>query len=98
MLSFRQKKGALTGIIWGLLSWVPYYTNHLNSIRGVFGIPAGLGLNLELALNKGDAFIYSILLGTGLGFVIGSLFDFVSKGIKIIIFFPPKKKFLKRGI
>ncbi|TYP56755.1 hypothetical protein [Thermosediminibacter litoriperuensis] len=92
MISKRQRKGVVIGIIWSLLAWIPYYTDYLGSVRGIIGIPAALGLNLELALNGGDSFVYSILLGAGMGFVIGSIVDFARNGIKIVGLFPQKKK------
>ncbi|ADL08209.1 hypothetical protein [Thermosediminibacter oceani] len=92
MISNIQRKGVVMGIIWSLLAWIPYYTDYLGSVRGIIGIPAALGLNLELALNRGDSFAYSILLGAGMGFVIGSIADFARNGIKIVGLFPRKKK------
>ncbi|AYO30044.1 MAG: hypothetical protein PWR06_2808 [Thermoanaerobacteraceae bacterium] len=99
MISIRQKKGVVIGVIWSLIAWVPYYTNYLGALRQILGIPAALGLNLELALGRGDAFVYSILLGAGLGFVFGSVADFAKNGIKIIGLFPHKKRrLLRRGL
>lgn len=100
MVSLAQKKGVMMGLTWGLLAWVPYYTNYLSSIRGVLGIPATLGLNLELALGKGDAFIYSLLLGMGLGFFAMTMVQILSKNIKVIGFLPirKKRKLLRRGL
>lgn len=99
MISKNQKRGVTLGIIWSLISWIPYYTDYLPTLRPIIGIPASLGLNLELLLDKGDSFAYSILLGAGIGFVISSLVDFAKDGIKIIGLFPRKKKKLyNRGL
>lgn len=99
MISKNQKRGVCLGIIWSLISWIPYYTDYLTAIQPIIGIPASLGLNLELLLNKGDSFAYSILLGAGIGFVVSSLVDFAKSGIKIIGLFPVKKKKLyNRGL
>ncbi|MDI3481285.1 MAG: hypothetical protein PWQ97_940 [Tepidanaerobacteraceae bacterium] len=99
MISISQKKGVLFGVIWSFIAWVPYYTDYLGTIRHVIGIPAALGLNLELSLGRGDAFIYSILLGAGLGFIFGSIVDFVKTGVKIVGLFPHKKRRLfRRGL
>ena len=88
MVSSLQRKGVMGGLIWGLLSWVPYYTNYWGRIRGVLGIPATLGLNLELASGRGDAFIYSLLLAIGLGFFFMTVFQIFRKSIKIVGFLP----------
>jgi len=53
MITSRQKKGVILGIIWSFIAWVPYYTEHLGRVRAFIGVPATLGLNLELALNLG---------------------------------------------
>ncbi|MCR4431881.1 MAG: hypothetical protein NUV45_12805 [Tepidanaerobacteraceae bacterium] len=99
MISIYQKKGIFIGVIWSFIAWIPYYTDHMGAIRQVMGIPAALGLNLELSLGRGDAFVYSILLGAGLGFVFGSLMDFIKNGVKIIGLFPHKKRrLLRRGL
>ncbi|WP_422443677.1 hypothetical protein [Thermoanaerobacterium sp. DL9XJH110] len=99
MVSARQRKGVVMGIIWGLMAWIPYYTDYLDSFREILGIPAALGLNLELALNRGDAFVFSILLGAGMGFVFGSTVDFFRTSVKIIGLFPAKKRrLLRRGL
>lgn len=99
MITKRQQAGVIMGIIWSLAAWVPYYTDYFSAIRQVLSIPASLGINLELALGKGDAFVYSILLGAGLGFIFGSMADFVKNGVKIIGLFPPKKRrLLRRGL
>lgn len=96
LISYRQQKGVTLGIIWSLLSWIPFYTNYLNNFKNILGIPATLGINLEIALNYGDAFIYSILLGAGLGFTFGSILDMFKISIKIISIPPSKKKQLIR--
>ena len=75
MLTSRQKKGVIFGIIWSFVAWVPYFTEYLGSVRSYLGIPAALGLNLELALNVGDAFIFSILFGAGIGFLVANLLE-----------------------
>ena len=99
MVSLAQKKGVMIGITWSLLAWVPYYTNYLSNIRGILGIPATLGLNLELALGKGDAFIYSLLLGTGLGFFSMTMVEVISKNIRIIGLIPARRRrLLRRGL
>ncbi|HHW03836.1 MAG TPA: hypothetical protein GXX35_13695 [Thermoanaerobacterales bacterium] len=99
MISLRQKKGVIIGIIWSLTAWVPYYTEYLGALRQIIGIPAALGLNMELALGRGDAFVYSILLGAGLGFVFGSMVDGLKNGVKIIGLFPRRKRrLLRRGL
>lgn len=99
MISRNQLRGITFGIIWCLISWIPYYTDYLSILRPIIGIPAYLGLNLELLLNKGDSFAYSILIGAGIGFVISSLVEFTRDGIKIIGLFPRnRKKLYKRGI
>lgn len=99
MISVSQKKGLFFGIIWSIIAWIPYYTDYMGAVRQVMGIPAALGLNLELALGRGDAFVYSILLGAGLGFVLGSVVDFMKNGVKIIGLFPHKKRrLLRRGL
>lgn len=99
MISIRQRKGLAIGLIWSLLAWIPYYTEYLTPFRNILGIPATLGLNLELALNRGDAFIFSMLLGVGIGFVFGTIIDFGRRGIKIIWLLPTRrKKKMKRGI
>ena len=46
-----------------------FYTEYLGRFRSYIGLPAALGLNLELALKRGDAFVFSILLGAGIGFL-----------------------------
>ncbi len=98
MISGRQRKGVLVGIVWGFIAWIPFYTEYLSGVRGYIGIPATLGLNLELVLNYGDAFIYSLLLGAGMGFFMASLVDLYASSVKIIGLFPSKKKnFLRRG-
>ncbi len=94
-----QRRSVIWGIIWGLVSWIPYYTEYLSNFRGIIGIPAAIGLNLELILNKGDAFIFSIILGVGICFFTASLFDLFKAGVKIIGLFPyRKKKMLRRGL
>jgi len=99
MITLRQQKGVILGIIWSIIAWVPYYTEYLSSVRSFIGVPAALGLNLELALNRGDAFVFSILLGAGIGFFAASLIDFFSTSIKIIgLFSSKKKKLLRRGL
>lgn len=99
MISIHQRRGLTIGIIWSMVSWIPYYTNYFGAIRQVLGIPAALGLNLELALGRGDAFVYSLLLGLGLGFTFGSVIDFAKNGVKIIGLFPHKKRrLLRRGL
>jgi len=92
MISNDQKRGITLGIIWSLIAWIPYYTDYLDSLRSIIGIPATLGLNLELALNMGDSFAFSILFGAGIGFLISSFAEFAKNGIKIIGLFPKKKK------
>lgn len=99
MVTRRQHKGVVLGIIWSLLGWIPFYTDYLGFTRSFLGIPASLGLNLELALGRGDAFVFSILLGAGIGFVIGSVLDLAKGGVKIIGLFPSRKrKLLRRGL
>jgi hypothetical protein len=99
MISIRQRRGVILGIIWSFIAWVPFYTEYLSGIRSYIGIPAALGLNLELALNRGDAFIFSLLLGAGLGFFTASLIDFFATGVKIIGLLPSRKKrLLRRGL
>lgn len=99
MITTRQQKGVILGIIWSFIAWVPFYTEYLSGIRSYIGIPATLGLNLELALNRGDAFVFSILLAAGIGFFTASLLDFFATGVKIIGLFPSrKKKLLRRGL
>ena len=99
MITIRQRKGVVLGIIWSLIAWVPFYTEYLSGIRSYIGIPAALGLNLELALSHGDAFVFSILLGAGMGFFAASLMDFFATGVKIIGLFPSRKKrLLRRGL
>ena len=99
MISIRQRKGVVLGIIWSFIAWVPFYTEYLSGIRNYIGIPAALGLNLELALNRGDAFIFSLLLGAGMGFFAASLVDLFTTGVKIIGLFPSRKKrLLRRGL
>jgi len=99
MISKNQQIGITLGIIWSLFAWIPYYTDYLSPLRTILGFPASLGLNLELLLNKGDSFAYSILLGAGIGFLISSLVDSAKSGIKIIGFSPQKhKKLYDRGI
>lgn len=98
MVSTTQKKGIMWGLTWGLLSWVPYYTDYLGNIRGVLGIPATLGLNLELVLGRGDAFIYSLILAMGMGFVGMTLVQIFSKNVTVIFFRPIAKnqRFFRR--
>jgi hypothetical protein len=99
MVTIRQRKGVIIGIIWSFVAWVPFYTEYLGRFRSYIGLPAALGLNLELALKRGDAFIFSLLLGAGIGFFAASLMDFFSTGVKIIGLFPSKKKrLLRRGL
>ncbi|HHY71095.1 MAG TPA: hypothetical protein GX519_05480 [Thermoanaerobacterales bacterium] len=99
MISIRQRKGVVLGIIWSFIAWVPFYTEYLSGLRNYIGIPAALGLNLELALNRGDAFVFSLLLGAGMGFFAASLMDFFATSIKIIGLFPLRKKRLfRRGL
>ena len=99
MISSRQKKGVICGIIWSFIAWVPFYTEYLNSIRRLIGLPAALGLNLELALNRGDAFVFSILLGAGIGFFAASLIEFFYSKVKIIgLSSSRKKRLLRRGL
>lgn len=106
MVSTAQKKGIMWGLIWGLLSWVPYYTNYLGSIRGLLGIPATLGLNLELVLGGGDAFIYSLILAIGLGFSAMTITEFFTKSMTIIVLRPTirnrvsrrRKGLLRKGL
>ena len=99
MLTSRQKKGVICGIIWSFIAWVPYFTEYLGSVRSYLGIPAALGLNLELALNVGDAFIFSILFGAGIGFLVASLIEFFSSKVKIIgLSSSRKKRLLRRGL
>ncbi|AEE91711.1 conserved protein of unknown function [Tepidanaerobacter acetatoxydans Re1] len=99
MITTRQRKGVVLGIIWSFISWIPFYTEYLSTIRGYVGIPAALGLNLELALNRGDAFVFSILLGAGIGFFTASLLDFFTNSVKIIGLFQAKgKKLSRRGL
>jgi len=99
VITSRQRKGIVFGIIWSFIAWVPYYTEYLSSIRNVIGFPAALGLNLELALMWGDAFIYSIFLGAGIGFFAASIVDFFSTSVKIIgLSSLKKKRLVKRGL
>jgi len=99
MITSRQKKGVILGIIWSFIAWVPYYTEHLGRVRAFIGVPATLGLNLELALNLGDAFVFSILLGAGIGFFAASLIDFLFANVKIVgLLSSKKKRLLKRGL
>ncbi|MDD4569286.1 MAG: hypothetical protein PHE70_04065 [Tepidanaerobacteraceae bacterium] len=99
MISAKQRKGVILGIMWSFIAWVPFYTEYLSSFRSYIGIPAALGLNLELALNRGNAFIFSILLGAGIGFFVASLMDFLTTSVKIIGLFPSKKKrLLRKGL
>ncbi|NLZ53526.1 MAG: hypothetical protein GX892_10320 [Thermoanaerobacteraceae bacterium] len=99
MITLRQQKGIILGIIWSFFAWVPYYTEYLSNVRSYIGIPAALGLNLELALNRGDAFVFSIILGAGIGFTAASLIDSLSTSMKIIgLFSSKKKKLLRRGL
>ena len=99
MISKRQRKGVVIGLIWSLVAWVPFYTNYLGGIRKYIGIPATLGLNLELALNWGDAFIFSLFLGVGIVFFIASLMDLAGSVVKIIGLLPLKKsKYIRRGL
>ncbi|MGB9840056.1 hypothetical protein [Thermovenabulum sp.] len=84
MLSKTQKKGLIFGIIWGFLSWIPYFTDILAKYRNIIGIPATLGINLELALNHGNSVIFSIIIGASLCFLIASFFEFIKENIKII--------------
>ncbi|HHY42672.1 MAG TPA: hypothetical protein GX514_07490 [Thermoanaerobacterales bacterium] len=99
MLTLRQQKGVVWGIIWSFIAWVPYYTEYLGSVRNYLGIPAALGLNLELALKRGDAFVYSILFGAGIGFLAASLLDLLASNVKVIgLFSSKKKRVLRRGL
>lgn len=98
MISYLQQKGVVLGIMWSLFSWIPFYTNFLNSFRYILGIPAILGINLEIALNYGDAFIYSILLGTGIGFTFGSIIDKLKNSIKIIGLSQHKKQLVRKEL
>lgn len=98
LISYWQQKGVVLGIVWSLFSWVPFYTNFLNSLRYILGVPAILGINLEIALNHGDAFIYSILLGAGLGFTFGSIIDKLKNGIKIIGITQSKKQLVRKEL
>jgi len=99
VITSRQRKGVVLGIIWSFIAWVPYYTEYLSSVRSLIGVPATLGLNLELALNSGDAFVFSILLGAGIGYLVSSLLDFFLTNVKIIgLFSSRKKKLLRRGL
>lgn len=99
MITSRQRKGVVLGIIWSFIAWVPYYTEYLSSVRSLIGVPATLGLNLELTLNIGDAFVFSILLGAGIGYLVSSLLDFFLTNVKIIgLFSSRKKKLLRRGL
>lgn len=98
MITKRQRKGTIIGLIWCLLGWIPYYTDYLGVTRSFLGIPASLGLNLELALGWGDGFIFSMLLGAGIGFVTATFLE-AFRGIKIIGLFPAKKRrLLRRGL
>jgi len=96
LISRTQRKGAIIGVIWSMIAWIPYYTEFLSGLRGIIGIPAALGINLELALGRGDAFVYSILLGSGIGFFIGNVLSFIKNGVKIIGLFSNRKKRLPR--
>jgi len=99
MITSRQRKGVICGIMWSFIAWIPYYTEYLSGIRSFIGVPAALGLNLELALNRGDAFVFSILLGAGIGFFVASIIDFLSDSVKIIgLFSSKKKRVLRRGL
>lgn len=92
LISNCQRKGALLGAFWSLGAWIPFYTNYLGALRKTLGLPAILGINLELALNSGDAFVYSILLGLGLGFFFGTLLD------NAFFFLRKKHRFIQRGL
>ncbi|MFY9218726.1 MAG: hypothetical protein WBJ82_03110 [Tepidanaerobacteraceae bacterium] len=99
MISSRQKKGVFWGIIWSFIAWIPYYTEYLKNVRSLIGVPAALGLNLELALNRGDAFVFSILLGAGIGFFAASLLEYLYSKVKIIgLSSSRKKRLLRRGL
>jgi hypothetical protein len=88
-----MRKLLFVGIIWGLVAWIPYYTNHLAFVRSVVGIPAAIGLNLELALGFGDAFIYSIIFSSLAGLLLGSAGQIVfTRGLKVIGLGRRKKK------
>lgn len=92
VISNKQRRGVSIGIIWSLISWIPYYTEYFSGFRSVIGIPAALGINLEMGLNRGDAFVFSILLGAGIGFFTATMIDSAKNGIKIIGLFPNSKK------
>ena len=96
MITSRQKKGIILGIIWSFMALLPFFTDFMSNIRKLIGIPAALGLNLELALKHGDAFVYSIVLGAGMGFFLASLMDFLFSNVKIIGILPSRKKKLFR--
>jgi len=79
-----MKKGVIFGILWGFLAWIPYYTDHLNELKSIIGIPAEIGLELELALKIGDAFIYSILISALFCGIVGMVIKTTREGFKII--------------
>ena len=91
-----MKKGVIFGILWGFLAWIPYYTDHLSRLRSIIGIPAEIGLELELALKIGDAFIYSILISALFCGIIGAVIKTMKEGFKIIGF--GKRKTPRRGL
>ncbi|QSQ09572.1 hypothetical protein H0A61_01945 [Koleobacter methoxysyntrophicus] len=79
-----MKKGIVIGILWAFVSWIPFYTGYLLNIKGILSLPAILGINLELATGVGDAFIYSIIIGTIIGGLCGSLLQHYTGRIKVI--------------
>ncbi|MGB9813943.1 MAG: hypothetical protein ACPLRZ_06395 [Thermovenabulum sp.] len=84
MISGIQKKGLLLGILWGFISWIPYFTDILGNYRNIVGLPATLGLNLELALNHGNSVIFSVIIGALICFLTASLFEYLKENIKIV--------------
>lgn len=91
-----MKKGVIFGILWGFLAWIPYYTDHLSELRNFIGIPAAIGLELELALKIGDAFIYSILISALFCGITGMVIKTIREGFKIIGL--GKRKTPRRGL
>ena len=59
-------------------------------------MPAALGLNLELALNRGDAFVFSILLGQVSVFA-ASLLKYLYSKVKIIGLSSSRKRASSEG-
>lgn len=47
-----RRKGICLGILWGLMTWIPFCTPHWQSARWIIGFPAMCGMAVETFLYR----------------------------------------------